>query len=133
LILIAEKYHPVLDEEYVDDPMVGARFGQGALLKALNLALLDGVGVFHVHQHEFGTRLWFSVVDLSEQLKFIPDFFKVRRNMPHGALVLSPNSIAGRVWLSAEEIHRISEFNVIGARLRVWESDRGGSTVFAHG
>ena len=92
--------------------------------------MLNPVGVFHVHMHEFPGRLWFSRVDLREQLKYVPDFFKVRPGMPHGAIVLSPHSAAGRVWLGPEEIVHIDEFNVVGARMKITRSSNDGSTDF---
>lgn len=130
LVLIAEDYYPVADNEYVQDRLVGARIGQEALRKALNVALLNPVGMFHVHMHLFPERLWFSRVDLSEQFNFVPDFFKVRPTMPHGALVLSPHSFAGRAWVNSRDIQRIDEFNTVGARVRVTKAARDGSTDF---
>jgi len=132
LLLLAQEYFPVADNEYVRDSSVGAMLGQEAFRKALEIALLSRVGVLHVHQHELGKRLWFSTIDLREQLRFVPDFFKVCPHMPHGALVLSPYSAAGRVWLGPSEIRRITEFNSIGAQVRVWPSAKDGSTGFAH-
>lgn len=129
-VLLAEDYHPVADEDYIHDPMVGARIGQDALRKALNLALLNPVSVLHVHMHMEGRRLWFSHIDLTEQLKYVPDFFKVRRTMPHGALVLSPRSAAGRIWFDAKRIVPIAEFNIAGAQLQVTCAARDGSTDF---
>jgi hypothetical protein len=130
IVLLAENYHPVADEDYLDDPLVGARIGQEALRKALNLALLNPVGIFHVHMHLFPERLWFSRIDLAEQLNFVPDFFKVRPTMPHGALVLSPDSMAGRVWLTPRDILPINEFNSVGARVKVTTAAQDGSTDF---
>src|ERR1700682_2458077 len=89
LMLLAQDYHSVADNDYLHDNSVGAMIGQEALRKALEIALLNPVGIFHVHMHLFPGRLWFSRTDLREQLRFVPDFFKVRRTMPHGALVLS--------------------------------------------
>jgi hypothetical protein len=132
LLLLADSYFPVPDEEYIDDPSVGAMLGQEAIRKALDLALLQGVGVVHVHQHDLGKRLWFSGIDLDEQSRFLPDFFKVCSKMPHGAIVLSPNSAAGHVWVTPTKIHRIAEFNSVGAPLRMWASARDGSTDFSH-
>src|SRR5439155_21089679 len=118
------------DEDYMHDPMVGARIGQDALRKALNLALLNPVGVLHVHMHMEGRRLWFSHIDLTEQLKYVPDFFKVRRTMPHGALVLSPGSVAGRVWLNEQRIAPINEFAIAGTQLQITCATGDGSTDF---
>lgn len=130
LVLLAEDYHPVAESDYIRDPMVGARIGQEALRKALNIALLNPVGMFHVHMHLAVGRLWFSRIDLREQLQFVPDFFKVRSNMPHGALVLSPTAEAGRVWLGPHEIVRIAEFNIFGRQIKVTRSSRSGSVDF---
>ena len=130
LVLLAEDYHPVDDRDYVKDPSVGAMMSQEALRKALEIALLNPVGMFHVHMHVFPGRLWFSRIDLSEQLKFVPDFFKVRSTMPHGALVLSPSSAAGRVWLNPRKIELITEFDTVGARVKRHRSRHDGSTDF---
>ncbi len=104
--------------------------GQEALRKALEIALLNPVGMFHVHMHLFPGRLWFSRIDLREQLQFVPDFFKVRPNMPHGALVLSPQTAAGRAWLAVSRIERIAEFNTMGSRVQVSRSADDGSVDF---
>lgn len=131
IVLLAEDYHPVADEDYVHDPMVGARIGQEALRKALNLALLNPVGVIHVHMHLLPSeRLWFSQVDLREQRNFMPDFFKVRSTMPHCALVLSERSAAGLVWTAQDRLQPINEFNFVGAQMKVIQAARDGSTDY---
>lgn len=131
LVILAERYYPVADQDYVNDPFVGARIGQEALRKALELALLEPVGVFHVHMHLIPSRrLWFSQVDLNEQMKFVPDFFSVRPEMPHGTLVLSPHSIAGIGWLARDRAAAIDEFNITGRRLQVIRASDDGSTDY---
>lgn len=130
LVLLAQDYHPVADGDYVDDPSVGAMIGQEALRKALEIALLNPIGIFHVHMHTFPGRVWFSRTDLSEQLRFVPDFFKVRPSMPHGAIVLSPNSVAGRAWLSPSQIVPITEFNVVDSQIKVTRSSDDGSVDY---
>lgn len=127
VLLLPQDYHPVADEDYVRDPSVGAMLGQEALRKALEIALLSKVGIVHVHMHDFPGHLWFSRTDLREQLKFMPDFFKVCRKMPHAAVVLGPTVAAGRVWLAPDAIERIAEFNFIGPRIEVFHSDASGA------
>jgi hypothetical protein len=117
LVLLGESYHPVADDDYIDDTSVGAMMGQEAIRKALNIALLQPVGMIHVHMHEHKGRPGFSPTDRREQLKFVPDFFKVRRQMPHGAIVLSHDQAIGRVWLDPETVVGISEFNTIGSHV----------------
>ena len=130
LVLLAENYYPIADHEYIRDPSVGALIGQEALRKALETALLQPVGMFHVHQHLFPGSLWFSHTDLREQQRFVPDFFKVRDAMPHGALVLSHTAAAGRVWLSPTDIHVINEFDTIGATMEIQPTVSDGSVDF---
>lgn len=130
LVLIAENYYPVADDEYLHDPNVGAMIGQEALRKALELALLRGVGVFHVHMHGLSHRLWFSHIDLQEQAKFVPDFFTVRPQMPHGAIVLNERIAAGRVWLGPNRVMNIDAFHEIGSRMVLARAAADGSTDF---
>jgi hypothetical protein len=114
LVLLAETYHPIIDTDYLRDPSVGAMLGSEAIRKALEIALFHPVGVLHVHMHFHSGEPRFSRTDLREQPKFVPDFFKVRRTMPHGAVVLSEDAAYGRVWLSSDHIVEITEFNFVG-------------------
>jgi hypothetical protein len=131
LVMLADEYFPVDDVDYVRDPTVGARIGQEALRKALNLALLSPVGVVHIHMHlRSSDRLWFSRTDLIEMGNFMPDFFKVRPKMPHGALVLSPHSAAGLAWTASNSVQPIGEFNFVGPQITVIQAARDGSTDY---
>ena len=131
LVLLAEGYHPVADEDYVRDETVGAMMGQEAIRKALNLALLNPLSVFHIHMHDHRGRPYFSKTDLREQPKFVPDFFKVRPEMPHGAIVLSRDFAAGRVWWSPKKVGRIAEFDVVGPLMSIDITPPGGITGFS--
>lgn len=124
LIVIAQAYHPVGDADYLNDDSVGAMMGQEAIRKALNLALLQPLGMFHVHMHAHEGCPTFSRTDLREQTKFVPDFFKVRQEMPHGAIVLSNDRAVGRAWLGPSEATAISEFVMVGPKTNI---DQGGS------
>ncbi|MGE3474515.1 MAG: hypothetical protein AB7H70_01775 [Rhodospirillaceae bacterium] len=114
LVLVADFYHPVADHHYIDDPSVGAKMGQEAIRCALEIALLKRVGMFHIHLHDFPGDTRFSAVDVREHSKFVPDFFNVRKEVPHGAIVLSPSGAAGRCWLAKETVVPITEFHVAG-------------------
>lgn len=130
LVLFADEYYPVADNEYLRDPSVGAMISQEAFRKALELALLKGVGVFHVHMHGLSPHLWFSGTDLREQAKFVPDFFSVCPQMPHGALVLNAKTVAGRVWLGPSDVRKIDVFEEVGARTLLMRSAGDGSMDF---
>lgn len=127
IVLLAEGYYPLADDDYINDPTVGAMMSQEAIRKALNVALLQSVGMFHVHMHEHGGRPKFSRTDLREQMKFVPDFFKVCRSLPHGAIVLSHDRAAGRVWFNSTAVADIFEFNIVDSPMNVDILNSNGS------
>ncbi len=131
IVILADEYFPVADGDYVRDPLVGARINQEAIRKALELALLRNVGVFHVHMHLLPTRrLWFSDIDLKDHDSFVPDFFSVRPEMPHGAIVLSPRSAAGRFWVAGNDVKPIAEFNTVGRTMSIVCASDHGDTAY---
>ena len=90
--------------------------GADAIRKALQLAYGLKRSMFHVHAHEHEGRPWFSPTDLRENRKFMLDFWHVRPEYPHGALVLSLDSAAGLCWVQANrKPFRISDFDVVGS------------------
>lgn len=97
--LLAQGYYPVADNHYIDDPRVGAMMGSSAIRAALQLAYQKPVSMFHIHRHEHHGSPRFSPVDTRENARFIPDFWKVRSDFPHGAIVLSFDSMTGRCWV----------------------------------
>lgn len=131
IVILAEEYFPVSDDDYLPDRFVGARINQEAIRKALELALLRKASVFHVHMHLLpAKRLWFSYTDLEDQDRLIPDFRSIRPEMPHGAIVLSPKSAAGRVWIDGNGGRPIAEFNIVGRTLEVILAGPVGDTAY---
>tara|TARA_R110002124_G_scaffold153244_1_gene320211 strand:+ start:4026 stop:4529 length:504 start_codon:yes stop_codon:yes gene_type:complete len=123
LFVLARAYRPVLDEDYLRDPSVGAMMGPEAIRKALQWAMNDGVAMFHVHTHGGQGRPGFSGVDLREQAKYVPNFFQVAPQCPHGALVLSDNAAYGHIWLDEKSPYRIvGEFTEVGIPLSQWRA-----------
>ncbi len=118
LIILAHRYHPVADTDYLDDKTVGAMMGPEAIRKALQFALGDEVGMFHVHMHDHPGQPNPSRTDLNETAKFVPDFWHVRPRMPHGAIIVSTNSLSGRCWYpSRPRPVAISEITIVGSPL----------------
>lgn len=116
--LLAQSYYPVADDDYLRDHSVGAMMGPGAIRTALQVALRTGTAALHVHMHEHAGRPNFSGVDLRENAKFVPDFFKVAPQTPHGAVVLSHDGAQGQVWLDRHQRPRwIDAFTVVGLPL----------------
>jgi hypothetical protein len=119
LLVVAQDFHAVADEDYLDDPKAGATMGPAAIRKALQTAYNRGASMFHVHIHEHAGRPGFSGTDSRETSRFVPDFWNVQPGLPHGAIVLSKDSACGRCWISGKEDPvEISEFVVIGVPMR---------------
>ena len=119
LLILAEQYHAVADEDYIKDFGYGALIGTDAFRKIFQFALSHEVGIFHVHLHDHNGRPKFSKTDNREMAKYVPDFFHVRPKLPHGALVLSKDSANGRCWF--KEVagpKEITDFVVVGTPLR---------------
>lgn len=104
VLVIAHKYRPVADEDYLPDRSVGAMIGPDAIRKAMEWALFEGVAVFHVHSHGGIGAPAFSGIDRRESAKFVPDFVKVGPQLLHGAIVLSNDAAAGSCWLAADRV-----------------------------
>ncbi len=116
VVVLAHGYRPVEDEHYIDDPTVGAMMGPSAIRKALEFALNNKAGMFHVHMHDHAGRPRFSRTDARESAKFVPDFWNVRPEMPHGALVASKDSLNGFCWYPGVSAPiEIVEFVVVGS------------------
>lgn len=123
LWVLARGYRPVADEDYLRDRTVGAMMGPEAIRKALQWAMRDRVGTFHVHGHHGCGIPGFSHVDLREQGRYVPNFFQVAPQNAHGALVLSDDSFFGRIWLNAEDPgEAITAFVDVGSPLKNWTS-----------
>lgn len=121
LTLLAIDYHPVADEDYVDDPSVGAMIGPAAMRKALQLAYKADVSMLHVHMHEHAGFPAFSRVDLREYPKFVPDFFNVRPGLPHGAILLSHDELTGLIWgRRGAQPQPLDEAIEVGTPLRIF-------------
>ncbi len=121
--VLAHSYQPVEDDDYLDDPLVGAMMGPDAMHKAMAWAYEEGVALFHIHSHGGLGIPSFSSVDIRESDKFVPDFFKVRPERPHGTLVLSNRFASGRIWLGQHAQPRaIDEFHVVGPHCRKWRA-----------
>jgi hypothetical protein len=121
LVLLASRWHPVVDEDYVDDPKAGATIGPVAFRRILQYGYNTPVSIFHVHRHEHSGRPAFSTTDVRSAQEYVPGFLNVRRSHPHGAIVLSHDQATGHVWVPGHCIRQpIERFQVVGPRLRSW-------------
>lgn len=115
LLLLAHDLHPVADEHYERGSGAGAMIAGAAFSKALGLAYRSPVSIFHVHRHEHEGPPRFSGYDVAQARQFVPDFWKVRAELPHGTLVLSHDAAYGLVWTRrGAEPAAINRITVVG-------------------
>jgi hypothetical protein len=123
LWILVRGYRAVDDDDYLLDHSVGAMMGPEAIRKALQWAMSEGVAIFHVHTHGGCGRPGFSGIDLREQAKFVPNFFQMAPQCPHGALVLSNTFAHGHIWLNGDKPYEvITEFVEVGTPLKTWST-----------
>jgi hypothetical protein len=119
IVILSHSRHDVEDDDYVDDQSVGAMMGPGAIRKALQSAYNEQASMFHVHLHSHRGRPHFSHVDERESARFVPDFWNVQPDLPHGAVVLSDDSACGKCWIPGSAIPvEIAQFSVVGEPTR---------------
>ena len=88
------------------------------ILNAMQIAYSEKVSIFHVHTHGNKGVPRFSSIDLRENAKFVPAFRNVRREYPHGAIVLSDTDLIGLCWPPGQEApSRIDQFILVGSHL----------------
>jgi hypothetical protein len=127
-LILLTRYHAIPDDQYIDDPTVGARIGSEAMTWAMQ-AVYHGrasrEGIFHIHLHGHRGETGMSGTDRREIPKLIPGFQSVGREAAHGIIILSADHGSGWVWLrgSAEPVHADC-VNVIGTPVGVFERER---------
>ncbi|HEX7888500.1 MAG TPA: hypothetical protein VF522_03995 [Ramlibacter sp.] len=124
--LVVTTYLRVDDEDYVPDESVGASIGSSAMRKALQEAYKAKASLLHVHVHSGRGRPRFSGVDLASSKTFVPGFFNVLPDLPHGVLVLSDDSAAGLVWTAQRgRPHPVTSFVQPSGPYRVYGQQHG--------
>jgi hypothetical protein len=119
-LLLAFKYAPIRDEQYIRDESVGARFDSSSIREAMQTALSDGMSTFHVHLHDHSGTPRFSGTDVREMQALMPCFVNVCPNRVHGALVLSTDSATANGWSAGQPHGEKVRVTVVGSPLRIF-------------
>lgn len=123
LLIVAREYRPIRDDEYLNDPRVGAMMSAEAIRSARQWAMDERVAIFHVHTHGGSGIPRFSGTDVTENAKFVPNFTSVAPHAVHGAIVLSDTAARGQVWLDRKPPQPfITTFHEIGMPIRSWRA-----------
>lgn len=120
-LLLASRYEPLREDEYLNDPRVGARINREAIRRMLTLALA-GESIFHVHLHEHPGTPVFSAVDECNLRELLPSFCGAAPQGIHGALLLSDDRGLAWGWKAGQDSpFPISTITVVGCPLMRWE------------
>jgi hypothetical protein len=124
-LIILTRYQSIPDDQYVEDPSVGARIGNKALtwaMQALYFGRTTSEGIFHIHMHQHKDETRMSWIDSRDTPKLIPGFQSVSNEAAHGIIILSLNHGSGWVWLPArKEPFTADTMSVIGAPVSIFE------------
>jgi hypothetical protein len=124
IVLLGRSFHPVRDEDYEADELVGARISSRAVQSCLALAYATPQSMLFVHEHGHKGTPRPSRVDLDCWRELIPNFWHVRPELPHGGLILSEDGAMGMVWVPHQiDVFPISKFTVVGRQLRRWSEE----------
>jgi hypothetical protein len=121
-LLLAHKYEPIRDDQYLEDPSVGARFDGSSIREAMQTALTEGTSVFHVHLHDHRGQPRLSGVDRREMRQIMPCFVNLCPDRLHGALVLSIDSAFASIWGTdlPPEGQTLDKLSLVGSRTKLW-------------
>jgi hypothetical protein len=123
--ILLTRYYSIPDDQYVNDPDVGARIGREALTWAMQ-AVHEGrptrEGIFHTHLHGHNGKTGMSCTDSRELPKLLPGFQSMGRDAAHGIIILSLDHGSGWVWLPGNKKPVLADsITIIGVPIGVFE------------
>lgn len=117
LKLLSHAIVPVKSDEYEDRGPYGLTIGSKTVTRIAKLARHEDLSIIFAHSHPDGVA-HFSPKDDSEETKLIP-FLQARvPNRVHGTVVLTQDSIVGRLF--DKQRHAADLVLSVGERIRLW-------------
>lgn len=102
MLVLPFEFNAVPDNQYVREETVGACIGAAAIRSAMAAALSGATAVLHVHMHEGRGQPRFSSVDIQNYPKLVCALQHAGPTVPHGALLLSRDSVNALIWAPGE-------------------------------
>lgn len=117
-IILATAYEPVPDEDYINDPDVGARINSTAIRRVMQRVLTTGEGAFHVHIHDHDDEPSLSYTDKKELRPMMQSIRNAAPQSAHGLLVFSRDAAYSEALLpKTQQFRSIAKIIVIGFAL----------------
>ena len=114
-LVILNQYHPVSDNEYIEDHTVGARINGTAIRKAMQYVLDTRNGMFHVHCHGFKGIPELSRTDENEIPPVVQNFRNVDRSSVNGILLLNNTHLKAYVSLPSRlDLIQTTNISIVG-------------------
>jgi len=114
-LIILNQYHPVSDNDYIEDHTVGARINGSAIRKAMQYVLETRNGMFHVHCHGFKGIPELSCTDENEIPPVVQNFRNVNRTSVNGILLLSNTHFNAYVSLPSQtKLIQTTNISIVG-------------------
>jgi hypothetical protein len=123
-IILVCGYEPVPDDDYINDPNVGARINSSAIRRAMQRALTTGEGALHVHVHDHDGPPGPSRTDRQELGPMMQSIRNASPHAVHGLLILSRDA----AWIEAlvpgcMPFQAIKNISVVGFPMAVLSRD----------
>lgn len=119
LIITATKYTPVKDEDYIDDPSVGAAINENAIHSAMKRIFSSGQGCLHIHLHNHLGRPGPSSTDMQSLPELAEAFHSCNTGAACGFLILSKDSF--RCYVTTSEKYKlfdVEQMTIVGSPMK---------------
>jgi hypothetical protein len=97
LLIIATSYQAVADENYIEDPTVGAKIGSSAIRSAMEFMRNSNSGCFHVHIHDHDGKPAPSATDQKGLPGVVDSLSNISSGQAVGILILSKDGFYSAV------------------------------------
>lgn len=114
-IVLATKYVPVSDKNYIKDDYVGAKINSTAIREAMQGMIDFSCGCFHVHFHGHKGKPFPSITDSEDLPELINSFNNITTKEANGFLILSEDGFYAETKIGdISAPHNINSFSGVG-------------------
>ena len=117
-------FESVPDDDYINDPNVGARINSAAIRRAMQRVLTTGEGALHVHVHEHNGPPGPSYTDQQELRPVMQSIRNASPDAVHGLLILSRDAAWAEVLVPGTlSFQAIKKITVVGFPMGLLRGD----------
>jgi molybdopterin/thiamine biosynthesis adenylyltransferase len=114
-IITVTGYNSVPDEDYIDDPSVGAKINSNAIRSVMQRIISTGHGAIHVHLHEHTGKPSPSFTDLDSLPNLAKSFLNANPKTACGYLIMSKDNFFCSLYQAGtSNIIPVAQMTVVG-------------------